>query len=291
MAVALAEAVEALAVAEPAASGRVRIKEVVMNKILISLTVIFSFAFTQANFPELSGAIIDKSSLLSEVARSDLSRRIKEHEAKYGNKLIVVTVKLKKEEQIASYAQNLAKHWNIGDDTAVLVVSYDSKEYLNSRAIIVTKGDWLKGDLITSEIIEAKLRERNIDGAFKLGVIKTLEFMDDDKSNDYINHPYEDATIAMLVVSVFGGLVLWIVSYKFDLFFLIQVGISSVLSGMLTVFLMKALPYGIPSFLFFGIVFVFTLLTMRIEMREDGSRYVDLGFLNSLFGVKKVKEV
>ncbi len=287
---ALAVAAEALVAAEPAVSGRVSIKEVVVNKILISLMVVFSFAFTQANFPELSGAVIDKSGLLNEVARSDLSRKISEHESKYGNKLIVVAVKLKKEEYITSYAQNLAKHWNIDDKTAILVVSYDSRNYLNSRAIIVTNGDWLKGDSITSDIIEAKLSERNIDGAFKLGVIKTLEFMDDDKSNDYTTHPYEDATIAILAISVFGGLLLWIVSHKFNLFFLIQVGMSSVLSGMLTVFLMKALPYGMPSFLFFGIVFVFTLLTMRIDMREDGSRYVNLGFLNSLFGIKKAKE-
>ncbi|WP_236861367.1 TPM domain-containing protein [Campylobacter sp. RM16192] len=233
---------------------------------------------------------MDESGLINEVAKSDLSRRIKEHEVKYSNKLIVVTVKLKKEEYITTYAQNLAKHWNIDDKTAILVVSYDSRDYLNSKAIIVTNGDWLKGDSIASEIIEARLRQGNIDGAFKLGVIKTLEFMDDDKSNDYINHPYEDATIAILAISVFGGLLLWIVSHKFNLFFLIQVGMSSVLSGMLTVFLMKALPYGMPSFLFFGIVFVFTLLTMRIDMREDGSKYVDLGFLNPLFGIKKAKK-
>ncbi|MFL1706962.1 TPM domain-containing protein [Campylobacter sp. MOP7] len=261
-----------------------------MKKFLISLMVVFSFAFSEGNFPELSGSVIDKSGLLSEFAKSDLDRMINEHESKYGNKLIVIVMQLKQEEDLALYSQNLAKHWNINDKTAVLVVDYSLQNYANSRAAIVTKSDWLNGGSIAYEIIETKLREGRIDGALKLGVVKILDFMDDDKSNDYINHPYEDATIAMFGISIIGGLILWIISHKSNLTFFTQVGMSSVLAGMLTVFLMKALPYGLPSFIFFGIVFVFSFLTMRVEMRDDGSRYVNLGILNSLFGPKKAKE-
>ncbi len=133
-------------------------------------------ALAAANFPALTGRVVDAANILSPVTIADLERKLADLEQKSGIQLVVATVPSLEGEEIEPYANELFRFWKLGEakknNGALLLIA--PKE----RRMRIEVGYGLEGtltDAISSIIIANAIAPRFKAGDFNGGVTRGVD--------------------------------------------------------------------------------------------------------------------
>jgi uncharacterized protein len=146
-----------------------------MNKIWFSLLLFALFVTDQgissAEIPYLTGRVNDNASVLSEATRNSLSEKLKEHETRTTNQIVVLTVPSLNGESIEDYAYNVFNEWKLGQkdkDNGILIVVVPDE-----RRMRIEVGYGLEGtlpDILAGRIIQNIMAPRFREGDFDAGI-------------------------------------------------------------------------------------------------------------------------
>src|ERR1700722_15376106 len=135
-----------------------------------------SAAFAAANFPPLTGRVVDQANILSQVTKADLERKVAHLEEESRVELVVAPVPSLDGEEIEPYANGLFRAWKLGDakdnNGALLLVA--PKE----RRVRIEVGYGLEGtltDAVSSIIISNAVAPRFKAGDFNGGVTRGVD--------------------------------------------------------------------------------------------------------------------
>jgi uncharacterized protein len=130
-----------------------------------------SAALAAADFPPLTGRVVDQANILSPVTIADLERKLADLEQKSRIQLVVATVSSLGGEEIEPYANELFRAWKLGDakdnNGALLLIA--PKE----RKVRIEVGYGLEGtltDAATKLMIENSILPRFKTGDFSGGI-------------------------------------------------------------------------------------------------------------------------
>ncbi len=133
-------------------------------------------ALAAANFPALTGRVVDAAKILSPVTIADLERKLADLEQKSGIQLEVATVPSLEGEEIEPYANELFRFWKLGEakkDNGVLLLIAPKE-----RRVRIEVGYGLEGtltDAISSLIIANAIAPRFKAGDFNGGVRRGVD--------------------------------------------------------------------------------------------------------------------
>ena len=144
--------------------------------VLLVATLCASFALAAANFPPLTGRVVDQANILSPVTIADLERKLADLEQKSRIQLVVATVPSLGGEEIEPYANQLFRAWKLGEakenNGALLLIA--PKE----RRVRIEVGYGLEGtltDAVSSIIISNAIAPRFKAGDFNGGVTRGVD--------------------------------------------------------------------------------------------------------------------
>ncbi len=129
-----------------------------------------------ANFPALTGRVVDDAHILSPVAVADLERKLAELEQKSGIQLVVATVPSLGGEEIEPYANELFRAWKLGEakkNNGVLLLVAPKE-----RRVRIEVGYGLEGtltDAVSSLIIANAIAPRFKAGDYSGGVTRGVD--------------------------------------------------------------------------------------------------------------------
>ena len=133
-------------------------------------------ALAAANFPPLTGRVVDQAKILSPVTIADLERKLNDLEQKSRIQLVVATVPSLDGEEIEPYANGLFRAWKLGEakenNGALLLIA--PKE----RRVRIEVGYGLEGtltDAVSSIIISNAIAPRFKAGDFNGGVTRGVD--------------------------------------------------------------------------------------------------------------------
>src|SRR5271168_1752698 len=133
-------------------------------------------AVIAANFPALTGRIVDQADVIPAATRNALEPKLAELEAKSGIQLVVATVASLGGEEIEPYANELFRTWKLGEKTknngVLLLVAP------NERKVRIEVGYGLEGtltDALSKVIITNAIAPRFKTGDFGDGVSRGVD--------------------------------------------------------------------------------------------------------------------
>lgn len=97
----------------------------VLRSSLLVILLLSAFSAFAAEVPYLSGRVNDNAEILSAEVRRSLSEKLKAHEDRTGNQVVVLTLPTLEGDSIEEYAVRVFKEWGLGQkgrDNGVLVV-------------------------------------------------------------------------------------------------------------------------------------------------------------------------
>jgi len=133
-------------------------------------------ALAAANFPPLTGRVVDQANILSPLTKADLERKLADLEQKSGIQLVVATVSSLGGEEIEPYANQLFRGWRLGEakkNNGVLLL-IAPKEH----RVRIEVGYGLEGtltDAVSSLIIANAIAPRFKAGDFNGGVTRGVD--------------------------------------------------------------------------------------------------------------------
>jgi uncharacterized protein len=133
-------------------------------------------ALAAANFPPLTGRVVDQAKILSSVTVADLERKLADLKQKSGVQFVVATVPSLGGEEIEPYANALFRAWKLGEakkNNGVLLLIAP-----NQRRVRIEVGYGLEGtltDAISSIIISNAIAPRFRAGDFNGGVTRGVD--------------------------------------------------------------------------------------------------------------------
>jgi uncharacterized protein len=146
-----------------------------MNKTWIFLLLIALFATDQvtngADIPYLTGRVNDNARILSEATLNSLSEKLKEHEIRTTNQIVILTVLSLEDESIEDYAYKVFNEWKLGQkgkNNGILMVVVP-----NERRMRIEVGYGLEGtlpDILAGRIIQNIMAPRFREGDFDTGI-------------------------------------------------------------------------------------------------------------------------
>src|ERR1700723_2868262 len=135
-----------------------------------------SAGLAAANFPPLTGRVVDQANILSPVTKADLERKLADLEQKSRIQLVVATVASLDGEEIEPYANELFRTWKLGEKTknngVLLLVAP------NQRKVRIEVGYGLEGtltDALSKVIITNAIAPRFKAGDFGDGVSRGVD--------------------------------------------------------------------------------------------------------------------
>jgi len=152
-----------------------------MNRAIAGLAgllaaIAFCVAILAADFPPLTGRVVDQAGLLPTAERSALETKLADLEVKSGNQLVVATVNSLGGEEIEPYANALFRAWKLGEKTknngVLLLVAP------NERRVRIEVGYGLEGtltDALSQVIITNALTPRFKAGDFAGGITRGVD--------------------------------------------------------------------------------------------------------------------
>src|SRR5208337_4266019 len=135
-----------------------------------------SAAWAAANFPALTGRVVDSAHILFPVTVADLERKLADLEQKSGIQLVVATVPTLNGEEIEPYANELFRAWKLGEakkNNGVLLLIAPKE-----RKMRIEVGYGLEGtltDAVSSVIISNAIAPRFKTGDFNGGVTRGVD--------------------------------------------------------------------------------------------------------------------
>jgi uncharacterized protein len=133
-------------------------------------------ALAAANFPPLTGRVVDQANILSPVTKADLERKLADLEQKSRIQLVVATVPSLDGEEIEPYANGLFRAWKLGEakeNNGVLLLIAPKE-----RRVRIEVGYGLEGtltDAVSSIIISNAIAPRFKAGDFNGGVTRGVD--------------------------------------------------------------------------------------------------------------------
>jgi len=133
-------------------------------------------ALAAANFPPLTGRVVDQAKILSAVAIADLERKLADLEQKSSIQLVVATVPSLDGQEIEPYANQLFRAWKLGEakqNNGVLLLIAPKE-----RRVRIEVGYGLEGtltDAVSSLIITNAIAPRFKAGDFNGGVTRGVD--------------------------------------------------------------------------------------------------------------------
>ncbi|WP_455977609.1 TPM domain-containing protein [Methylorubrum populi] len=154
----------------------------------------------EPDFPKLTGRVVDAAGLLSPEARTRIDGKIKAHEEKTGDQLVVATVPSLQDLTVEDYANRLARSWGIGqkktNNGVLLLVA--PKE----RKVRIEVGYGLEGALtdalsktIITTAITPRFRQGDFSGGVEAGVDAILPILAGDADEWQRRAPVREDTV------------------------------------------------------------------------------------------------
>lgn len=139
----------------------------------------------EPSYPALTGRIVDGASLLSPEARARIEAKLKAHEDKTSDQLVVATVPSLQDVSIEDFANGLFRHWKLGQaktNNGVLLLVAP-----NERKVRIEVGYGLEGALtdalskvIITTAVAPKFKNGDFAGGIEGGVDAILEILTGD---------------------------------------------------------------------------------------------------------------
>ena len=128
------------------------------------------------NFPSLTGRVVDQANIIQPETRATLERKLADLEDKSGIQLVVATVTSLEGQDIEPYANELFRHWQLGEKTknngVLLLVAP------NERRVRIEVGYGLEGtltDALSKVIITNAMTPRFKAGNFSEGISRGVD--------------------------------------------------------------------------------------------------------------------
>jgi uncharacterized protein len=141
-----------------------------------ALIVSFGLAALAANFPALTGRVVDQANIIPASARADLETKLSDLESKSGIQLVVATVTSLEGQEIEPYANELFRTWKLGEKTknngVLLLVAP------NEKRVRIEVGYGLEGtltDALSKVIITNAITPRFKTGDFSGGITRGVD--------------------------------------------------------------------------------------------------------------------
>src|SRR5947209_6569491 len=135
-----------------------------------------ALAFAAANWPALTGRIVDQANIIPAETRSALEPKLADLETKSGIQLVVATVRSLEGQEIEPYANDLFRAWKLGEKTknngVLLLVAP------NERRVRIEIGYGLEGtltDALSKVIIANAIAPRFKAGDFGGGILRGVD--------------------------------------------------------------------------------------------------------------------
>lgn len=149
------------------------------------LTLLFSLPALAQAFPPLTGRVVDAANLLKPEERAALEAKLKSHEDKTTDQVVVATLRSLEGYEIEDYANRLFRHWQLGqkskDNGALLLVAPQE------RKVRIEVGYGLEGALtdalskiIIATAIAPQFQKGNFVGGIDAGVDAMLSILTGD---------------------------------------------------------------------------------------------------------------
>lgn len=142
----------------------------------LALSLLFGLAAVAANFPALTGRVVDEARILPASAVADLESRLADLESRSGIQLVVATVSSLDGQEIEPYANALFRTWKLGDKTSnkgvLLLVAP------NQKRVRIEVGYGLEGtltDALSKVIIANAIAPRFKTGDFAGGITRGVD--------------------------------------------------------------------------------------------------------------------
>jgi uncharacterized protein len=200
--------------------------------VIVVALVSAGLATLAANFPTLSGRVVDQASIISADTRGSLDLKLADLETKSGIQLVIATVASLGGEEIEPYANELFRTWKLGERTknngVLLVVAP------NEKRVRIEVGYGLEGTLtdalskiIITNAMAPRFKTGDFSGGITRGVDDIIAVLTTDAS-EWQQRPSlrldsqrgSDWTTWFLVAAIIALLTLLVVSPGFRWFFL-----------------------------------------------------------------------
>lgn len=142
----------------------------------LALSLLFGLAAVAANFPALTGRVVDEAHILPASAVADLESKLADLESRSGIQLVVATVSSLDGQEIEPYANELFRTWKLGDKTknngVLLLVAP------NQKRVRIEVGYGLEGtltDALSKVIITNAIAPRFKTGDFAGGITRGVD--------------------------------------------------------------------------------------------------------------------
>ncbi len=157
-----------------------------MMRYIFIVFLLASTLFSNTNFPELTGRVVDAAYLLDDLEETTLSKMLENYENKTSNQVVIVTIDSLYGQDIAEYGYQLGRHWGIGqkdkhNGVLIIISLYDRKMRIEvgyGLEVSLT-------DKLSHEIIEYKMKP-----SFKIedyygGLKKAIESITEVSNGEY----------------------------------------------------------------------------------------------------------
>lgn len=130
-----------------------------------------ALAQSALKFPELTGHIVDQAGILDAGAKSRIETKLAAHEQKTSDQVVVATVRSLQDTSVEDYANQLFRHWKLGQaktNNGVLILVAP-----NERKVRIEVGYGLEGsltDAISKMIIQAAIAPKFKAGDYGAGL-------------------------------------------------------------------------------------------------------------------------
>ncbi|WP_425493276.1 TPM domain-containing protein [Microvirga zambiensis] len=149
------------------------------------LILLFTLPALAQTFPPLTGRVVDAANLLSAEQRAALEAKLKAHEDKTTDQVVVATLRSLEGYEIEDYANRLFRHWQLGqkgkDNGALLLVAPQE------RKVRIEVGYGLEGALtdalskvIITTAVAPQFQKGNFAGGIDAGVDAMLSILTGD---------------------------------------------------------------------------------------------------------------
>ena len=142
----------------------------------LALILSFVLVAVAANFPALTGRVVDQADIIGAPVRADLETKLADLESKSGIQLVVATVKSLEGQEIEPYANELFRTWKLGEKTknngVLLLVAP------NEKRVRIEVGYGLEGtltDALSKVIITNAITPRFKTGDFAGGITRGVD--------------------------------------------------------------------------------------------------------------------
>lgn len=158
-----------------------------MKKLSVLLLLLVTFANIQvascAEIPYLTGRVNDYAQILSEDVKELLSERLKEHEDRTTNQVVVLTLPSLQGESIDDYSNRVFNEWKLGQegqDNGILIVVVPDE-----RSMRIEVGYGLEGAVpditagrVIREIMAPRFRDGDFDGGVSEGALAIINILE-----------------------------------------------------------------------------------------------------------------